>query len=34
MATDQADFANRPDDSAPAAFGEIGETLYEAWAQS
>jgi hypothetical protein len=27
------DFARTPDDSAPTAFGEIGERLYEAWAQ-
>jgi hypothetical protein len=34
MATEQTDFASRPDDSAPTAFGEIGERLYQAWAQS
>lgn len=33
MATEQTDFASRPDDSAPTAFGEIGERLYQAWAQ-
>jgi beta-lactamase class A len=31
MATEQTDFASRPDDIAPTAFGEIGEMLYEAW---
>ena len=31
MATEQTDFASRPDDSAPTAFGEIGEILYDAW---
>jgi beta-lactamase class A len=34
MATEQTDFGSRPDDSAPAAFGEIGERLYQAWGQS
>ena len=34
MATEQTDFASRPDDSAPIAFGEIAEKLYETWAQS
>jgi hypothetical protein len=33
MAAEQTDFAGRPDDFAPTAFGEIGEMLYEAWAQ-
>jgi hypothetical protein len=31
MASEQTDFATRPDDVAPAAFGEIGELLYLAW---
>ncbi len=31
MAADQTDFAARPDDVAPAAFGRIGELLYLAW---
>jgi beta-lactamase class A len=31
MASEQTDFASRPDDVAPAAFGEIGELLYSAW---
>ena len=31
MATEQTDFAARPDDVAPAAFGEVGELLYLAW---
>ena len=31
MAKDQQDFASRPDDVAPNAFGEIGELLYVAW---
>jgi beta-lactamase class A len=31
MATDQQDFASRPDDVAPGAFAEIGELLYERW---
>jgi beta-lactamase class A len=31
MATEQTDFATRPDDSAPTAFGQIGELLYNAW---
>jgi beta-lactamase class A len=34
MAVDQTDFAARPDDAAPAAFGEIGELLYNAWAET
>jgi beta-lactamase class A len=34
MATDQTDFASLPDDSAPVAFGEIGEILYDAWGGS
>ncbi len=34
MATEQTDFASRPDDNAPTAFGEIGEMLYEAWGQT
>jgi beta-lactamase class A len=34
MATEQTDFASRPDDVAPSAFGEIGEMLYEAWGQT
>jgi hypothetical protein len=32
MAAEQTDFASRPDDVAPALFGEIGELLYNAWA--
>jgi beta-lactamase class A len=32
MASEQTDFASRPDDVAPAVFGEIGELLYNAWA--
>ncbi len=32
MAAQQTDFASRPDDVAPALFGEIGELLYNAWA--
>jgi beta-lactamase class A len=32
MATEQTDFASRPDDVAPTVFGEIGELLYNAWA--
>lgn len=31
MAAEQTDFASRPDDTAPAAFREIGELLYDAW---
>ena len=31
MATEQTDFACRPDDAAPTVFGEIGELLYDAW---
>jgi beta-lactamase class A len=31
MADEQTDFASRPDDSAPRAFGAIGELLYNAW---
>jgi beta-lactamase class A len=31
MATQQTDFASRPDDVAPTVFGEIGEMLYDAW---
>ncbi len=31
MAAEQTDFANRPDDIAPALFGEIGELLYNSW---
>jgi beta-lactamase class A len=31
MAADQTDFAARPDDVAPAAFGQVGELLYLAW---
>jgi len=31
MAADQSDFAARPDDVAPAAFGAVGELLYLAW---
>jgi beta-lactamase class A len=34
MATEQTDFAMRPDDAAPAAFGEIGELLFTAWGQT
>ncbi len=33
MATEQTDFAVRPDDSAPLAFGAIGELLFDAWGQ-
>jgi hypothetical protein len=32
MASEQTDFASRPDDIAPALFGEIGELLYNSWA--
>jgi hypothetical protein len=31
MANEQTDFASRPDDVAPALFGQIGEMLYAAW---
>ncbi len=31
MASEQTDFACRPDDVAPAIFGEIGRLLYDAW---
>ena len=31
MATDQQDFAHRPDDAAPSAFADVGELLYERW---
>jgi putative transposase len=31
MADEQIDFASRPDDAAPLAFGAIGELLYNAW---
>jgi hypothetical protein len=31
MSDEQTDFATRPDDSAPTAFGMIGELLYDAW---
>jgi beta-lactamase class A len=31
MSSEQTDFASRPDDIAPAVFGEIGELLYDAW---
>ena len=31
MATEQTDFASRPDDVAPTVFGEIGEILFTAW---
>jgi hypothetical protein len=31
MADEQTDFSSRPDDSAPLAFGVIGERLYNAW---
>jgi beta-lactamase class A len=34
MASEQTDFASRPDDVAPTVFGEIGELLYDAWAAS
>jgi beta-lactamase class A len=34
MAAEQTDFACRPDDVAPAAFGEIGELLYDAWGET
>jgi beta-lactamase class A len=34
MAAQQTDFASRPDDNAPIAFGVIGELLYEAWGQT
>jgi beta-lactamase class A len=33
MSDQQTDFASRPDDSAPAAFGAIGELIYDAWAE-
>jgi beta-lactamase class A len=33
MASEQTDFASRPEDVAPAAFGEIGALLYDAWAE-
>ncbi len=33
MAAQQTDFASRPDDAAPAAFGEVGELLYDAWSR-
>ncbi len=33
MATEQTDFASRPDDAAPIAFGRIGEILYDAWGE-
>ncbi len=32
MASEQPDFACRPDDLAPAMFGELGALLYDAWA--
>jgi beta-lactamase class A len=31
MATEQTDFAARPDDIAPATFADIGERIYAAW---
>ncbi len=31
MATEQTDFACRPDDVAPTVFGMVGELLYDAW---
>lgn len=31
QATDQQDFASRADDSAPSAFADIGELLYQQW---
>ena len=31
MASDQPDFAARPDDNAPATAGDIGERVYAAW---
>ena len=31
MAHEQTDLASRPDDSAPVAFGEIGELIFNAW---
>jgi beta-lactamase class A len=34
MASEQTDFASRPDDVAPTVFGEIGELLYDSWAAS
>lgn len=34
MASEQPGLTIRPDDSAPAAFGEIGHILYRAWASS
>ncbi|MGH9024792.1 MAG: serine hydrolase [Acidimicrobiia bacterium] len=34
MATEQTDFASRPNDLAPTVFGEIGELLYNSWAAS
>jgi beta-lactamase class A len=33
MATEQTDFASRPDDTAPTVFGEIGDLLYQAWGE-
>jgi len=33
MASEQPDFASRPDDVAPQAFARIGELLYDAWGQ-
>ena len=34
MASEQPDFASRADDIAPTAFAEIGELLYDAWANA
>jgi beta-lactamase class A len=31
QASDQQDFAARPDDAAPSAFAEIGQLLYDRW---
>jgi beta-lactamase class A len=33
MASEQPDFASRPDDVAPHAYARIGELLYDAWGQ-
>jgi beta-lactamase class A len=34
MADQQTDFASRPDDAAPLAFGVIGELLYKTWSRT
>jgi beta-lactamase class A len=34
MATDQPDFASRPDDLAPMALGAIGKLFYTAWCEA